>query len=387
MNGIPTLRRARSHFESSNQTNSFRLIAITELEPKVSRPMITRLPNRPAFTLVELLVVIAIIGILVALLLPAIQAAREAARRTQCQNRVKQLSLACMNYHDTTKHFPSATDILPLGAAAPTATYWSYLVQILAFMEETALHDKIELNTFWNAEPNKTLLYNAEMPSFRCPSHADQDATFADPPGGSGTQELSTNLRAHYMGVMGAKNTCPVPANPWPDNSYTMMKDKNGAVQCGAGGDGGTASNGIITNSVSGGKYVAGNVKMKDVVDGSSHTFMIGEISWNCGPQRIWSVGSATGQGSGAIYGYNYTAKNVVWELNRACRKAAAEPAACPDANAKENNDMSFGSLHNGGAFFGMADGSVQFLKEDVTKEILRMLASRKSSEIFESSF
>ena len=69
--------------------------------------------NRRAFTLVELLVVIAIIGILVALLLPAIQAAREAARRTQCQNRLKQLSLGCLNYHDTNKIFPSATDDSP----------------------------------------------------------------------------------------------------------------------------------------------------------------------------------------------------------------------------------------------------------------------------------
>src|SRR5687768_14616271 len=100
--------------------------------------MKTRPASSRAFTLVELLVVIAIIGILVALLLPAIQAAREAARRTQCQNRVKQLTLACLNYHDTTKHFPSATDITPKGAAAPNAFYWSYLVQILPFIEETA---------------------------------------------------------------------------------------------------------------------------------------------------------------------------------------------------------------------------------------------------------
>jgi len=121
---------------------------------------------KSGFTLVELLVVIAIIGILVALLLPAVQAAREAARRTQCQNRVKQLSLACLNYHDTTKHFPSATDILPQGSASPTA-YWSYIVQILPFMEETSLHDRIQLNTFWNDEPNRTFLYSAEMPSLR----------------------------------------------------------------------------------------------------------------------------------------------------------------------------------------------------------------------------
>lgn len=348
---------------------------------------LVRKRKRPGFTLVELLVVIAIIGILVALLLPAVQAAREAARRTQCQNRMKQISLACTNYHDTTKHFPSATDITPNGAAAPTACYWSYLVQILPFLEENAVHDRINLNLFWNTDPNRTFLYSQEMPGLRCPSHSDQDTTFADPPGGAGTQELPTNLRAHYMGVMGAKSVCPVPASPWPDSTYTMMTNTSNAVQCDAGASGGTASNGVITNSVGGAKYLPSTVKMKDVTDGSSHTFMIGEISWNCGPQRIWAVGSATSQGSGAVYGYNYTSKNVVWELNRACRKAADAPLDCPTANAKENNDMSFGSLHNGGCYFAMADGSVQFVKEDTTKELLRMLASRKSAEVFESPF
>ena len=76
--------------------------------------MSRELSSRRAFTLVELLVVIAIIGILVALLLPAIQAAREAARRTQCMNRVKQLSLGCINFHDQKKHFPSGTEMIPV---------------------------------------------------------------------------------------------------------------------------------------------------------------------------------------------------------------------------------------------------------------------------------
>ena len=106
---------------------------------------------------------------------------------------------------------------------------------------------------------------------------------------------------------------------------------------------------------------------------------MIGEISWNCGPQRIWAVGSATGQSAGNVYSFNYTSKNVVWELNRACRQEAANPVACPVVY--ENNDMSFGSLHNGGTFFGMGDGSVQFVNADITKELLRILASRKSGE------
>src|SRR5256885_9408003 len=98
--------------------------------------MIAKQAARRAFTLVELLVVIAIIGILVALLLPAIQAAREAARRTDCMNRIKQISLACLNYESAKKHFPSATIVVPEGTPPKTpAAYWGYIVQILPYME------------------------------------------------------------------------------------------------------------------------------------------------------------------------------------------------------------------------------------------------------------
>src|ERR1700761_9311018 len=94
--------------------------------------------RRSAFTLVELLVVIAIIGILVALLLPAIQAAREAARRAQCQNHIKKLALACLNYESSKKHLP------PGFISDPTRTEaWAWSTFILPYIEEQALYDKL----------------------------------------------------------------------------------------------------------------------------------------------------------------------------------------------------------------------------------------------------
>jgi prepilin-type N-terminal cleavage/methylation domain-containing protein/prepilin-type processing-associated H-X9-DG protein len=92
----------------------------------------------PGFTLVELLVVIAIIGVLIALLLPAVQAAREAARRTQCNNNLKQLALACQIYHDAANDLPTSCTFLRIGT---NENAWSYAFQILPFIEQSALYD------------------------------------------------------------------------------------------------------------------------------------------------------------------------------------------------------------------------------------------------------
>ena len=104
--------------------------------------------HRRAFTLVELLVVIAIIGILVALLLPAIQAAREAARRTQCSNNIKQIGIALQNFHDTYKKFPPA-------AGDDDTNEWGWGTYLLSFMEQGVLYDQLSADSgrFW-AVPN-----------------------------------------------------------------------------------------------------------------------------------------------------------------------------------------------------------------------------------------
>ncbi len=332
--------------------------------------------NSPrAFTLVELLVVIAIIGILVALLLPAVQAAREAARRTQCMNRLRQLSLACMNHHDSKKYFPSAstTDLLASSTPAnPQYNSYSYIIQILQYMENADVLSQLDLKQFWNVDPpNKTFLYGTPMPFLRCPSSTDQETTFTDPPSGAGTTELSF-LRTHYMAVMGAKYQCPNTSTTYPQSTYTLESVPGKPPQCGAGG---AANNGVI--------FPYGKVNLKDVTDGSSHTFMIGEISWLCGPQRIWAVGSAS---MTVPENYIYSAKNILWPLNTACRTDPNRPSV--PCSLYTNNDMSFGSLHPGGAYFALCDGSVQFFREDVDLNgVLIPMASRKSGETLTADF
>jgi prepilin-type N-terminal cleavage/methylation domain-containing protein/prepilin-type processing-associated H-X9-DG protein len=336
--------------------------------------------SKRAFTLVELLVVIAIIGILVALLLPAVQAAREAARRTECVNRMKQISLALMNFHDARKHFPPAvSDVITNAPGTPyNYTELGYIPYILPYMEESNLQSQMNMKVHWQQEPNLSVGYKNPLIMFRCPSQDSVESTYTDPPGGATISEL-TNLRAHYMAVMGAKGTCPIfAATPWPAKTYTMytapLAPGGTGSTCG-GGDtalGGSANNGVM--------FPASKVTQKDIIDGTSKTFLVGEISWLCGPQRIWTVGGAS---TANLDTYVYTAKNIAYPLKQAYRN----PPEIATFSGYPNNDMSFGAMHPGGCHFAMVDGSVQFVREETPVDILKAFASRKSSETVDNPF
>lgn len=124
---------------------------------------------RKGFTLVELLVVIAIIGVLIALLLPAVQAAREAARRSQCANNLKQLGLALHNYHDTFKRFPAGIGPGVGLNSAETWNAWGGIAPMLPFMEQTNLFDKIDWGLYWGTGVNAQVS-NARIDTLTCPS-------------------------------------------------------------------------------------------------------------------------------------------------------------------------------------------------------------------------
>jgi prepilin-type N-terminal cleavage/methylation domain-containing protein/prepilin-type processing-associated H-X9-DG protein len=162
--------------------------------------------RRRAFTLVELLVVIAIIGILIALLLPAVQSARESARRAHCLNNLKQFGLAAHNYESTFKRLPpSRLNLInfPAGVtAADTGEEWSQHARLLPYFEQDAGYDKIDFDRNWNHANNKGALA-IRPPVFICPSDA---AARLDPPGNQ--EQGKTNYRANAgaMTVTGRNN-------------------------------------------------------------------------------------------------------------------------------------------------------------------------------------
>ena len=202
--------------------------------------------ERPGFTLVELLVVIAIIGILVALLLPAVQAAREAARRMQCGNNMKQIGLALHNYHDTYKTFPPeaiwtmrpgrATAQWPAGpCVAGEQRNFTWISLILPFIEQGPLHDKIDFKipALNQNIPGVGPLQGVVLPAFLCPS----DTPFANPPHGFGYTS--------YAGNAG-----------W-DQHRRLFGDER----------------------IAGYFPLIDAVKLSDVKDGTSNTIMVGEVT------------------------------------------------------------------------------------------------------------
>ena len=129
--------------------------------------------NRVGFTLVELLVVIAIIGVLVALLLPAVQAAREAARRTQCTNNLKNLGLGLLNYHDSRNVFPAPATVYSdkIEPLYGTRVFGSWAIDLLPYIEQPALHDRFTINaTTRVSDPINEQAHSTELPLMLCPS-------------------------------------------------------------------------------------------------------------------------------------------------------------------------------------------------------------------------
>lgn len=295
--------------------------------------------RRRGFTLVELLVVIAIIGILVALLLPAIQAAREAARRMQCTNHLKQIGLAIHNYHDTHQSFP-------YGVNAAWGQSWT--THILGHIEQTHLADIVPWTDsgWWGATDANSLAFielaRAQIPAFRCPSQPG--------PKTGNVNGLSGRFITNYLGNAGgdARN----------DN---------------IGANGMDRSNGIFLAC----RFNVGNTRapyaMRDVIDGTSTTLLVGESIHLldsskgcdiCDRFSFYHMNADSGDGSD----FSEVLGSTYYKINT-------------DAVNNSERECAFSSKHPGGCNGVLADGSTRFVADSVDITIWRGLGSRDQGE------
>jgi prepilin-type N-terminal cleavage/methylation domain-containing protein/prepilin-type processing-associated H-X9-DG protein len=217
-------------------------------------PFKRRASKQTAFTLVELLVVIAIIGVLVALLLPAVQAAREAARRTQCNSQMKQLGLAIQNYHDTKGQFPTGrTSTDEFGVS------WAY--EILPQIEEQTLYDAFDPSQPVHSEANAAAM-RTPIPSYACPSRgpAAADRNFDNDEKGAGAngEPLGVAVRGDYAAVAGLEE----------DTGMEDMDYIEGVIDF---------RDGHVDWSISGPIFSNSKIQSRNVTDGMSKTLAVGE--------------------------------------------------------------------------------------------------------------
>jgi len=300
--------------------------------------------NHRGFTLVELLVVIAIIGILIALLLPAIQSAREAARQLTCRNNLKQLGLALHGYHDANGKFPPS-------AVRHGGAHENWVIKILPFMEEQPLYDQFELNLDISHPDNKTAR-STPLSVMTCPS----DSYNGEPFNGAG------------HGPTASFN------NNWARGNYAA----NGAL----GHRGGADSPGWRSNTRRGVMGVKCSVSIKGIRDGTSHTILLGEIRAGICPQDergTWAMSNcasslwAHGGVEGDAYGPNCRMESSDDCLGCSRAQAAAGGAAAlaqmgmgcfpEDLGSSQQGAR---SMHAGGVNTCFADGSVHFIGNEV---------------------
>ncbi len=337
---------------------------------------------RRAFTLVELLVVIAIIGILVALLLPAIQAAREAARRSQCVNNMKQIGLGVQNYAGAIRYLP------PMRVADHQQTW---LVLILPYLEEQQIGDlwDSKIGCFYKQSVQfRTSVVNA----FICPSMSHDSKTINIQPDSKHSHPRNDPLDPGQVGYRGsisdyramAGSTCfvsrenqtihwPAGNNPHSDPPFDgstshlvdgpipQCRDKDITYTS-------TPTNyGIVTYHPL--------TSFKSITDGTSKTLLGGE------------VGKATSE-SGQAFNGDTNAGMWLGELKQFCERCTLQPtppgSSLSSTEKLAYGDSGFGGAHNGVVNFVMCDGSVQSLSRDIDPKVLDRMATRAGDDPYD---
>lgn len=311
------------------------------------------------FTLVELLVVIAIIGILVALLLPAVQAARESARSVQCQNHLKQFGLAFMGHHDTYKYLPSGgwgyawTHDPDQGPGKSQPGGWGY--SILPFHEETALYD---LGRGLGLVPKRDAISKAlqtPLSIHYCPSRRAAnnfpidpgEATYVRRPYGANLLDVGARTDYAANGGVGVRSFGIGPSSLSAAATYSFPDP--------------SLCNGII--------FTRSQFNLKQITDGTTKTFLVGEKYLS--PSR-YEDGTSLGDNQGP---FQVERDSVRW----AEPAVSASVPGLPPLQDTPGADLTynFGSAHPAGLFMAVCDGSVHRISYDVDTKIFSQQANR----------
>lgn len=286
---------------------------------------------RRGFTLVELLVVIAIIGILVALLLPAVQAAREAARRMSCANNLTQLAIGLQNYESTYRAYPiGVQDAKGPIAQAAQGYHHNWLSQLLPYLEEGNTYRHIDF-TVGVYDNKNSRVRRVPLSLVRCPS---------DPGSHQNDQLPISNYAANHH-----------------DLDQPIDADNNGVF--------------LLNRSI----------KYEDIRDGASHTLFLGERTADMVQDFGWMSGTRS------------TLRNTGLPINAssAASRAAGSPVPPQPLDSPNANVAAvvggFGSFHPGGGLFTFGDGRVSFLSANIDLTLYQQLGHRADGKLIESEY
>lgn len=324
--------------------------------------------RKRGFTLVELLVVIAIIGVLVALLLPAVQAAREAARRSQCTNNLKQIGLGVHNYESSKKELPynrysgnygvpeTAWGGAQVNGPGLPCRAWSWLSSILPHIEQGAIYAQGDIPKTPLAT---STAISAVIPAFQCPS----DELAANNPINRANTWYIKGIRTigmtNYDGVMGAQSNVPIYANPNVDAPGNDEPWFNG--------------NGVMAI------FAWQNpLGFQHVEDGTSRTMMAGEQAFELSRANCGDDGKCYGLGYSWAHSVEASATAAIPPNNAVPGRPSLDPTV---DQFPYRSQFGFNSMHPGGISFVFVDGSVHYLSESIELGVYRALATIKGGE------
>jgi prepilin-type N-terminal cleavage/methylation domain-containing protein len=291
---------------------------------------------RTAFTLIELLVVIAIIGILMALLLPAVQSVREAARRTQCKNNLRQIALAAHSYESAFERLPSGW----MGDSATDLPGWGWGCRLLPYMEQNNLYDLVDFNLAID-DPYHAMVVSASIPTFMCPTDPAPESIDVVPTVGNGGLPPPSMMAGPPVTLMSS-----------PTASFVTQRANFSGVF-------GTFEIEDDPDHGDGVFYRNSKTRFAEIRDGLSNTLILGE--------RTNDYGGITWLG-------------VINTLDEPMSRVVGLADHAPNAVGGHMDD--FRSFHPLGANFAAADGSVHLINEEIDLAIYQAAATRHGGEI-----